>query len=233
MRHSVLASVLVSAVSVGASVALAGAQASRGRPCRGRIRGGAGWSRWRRPPGWRRLRSAHQGALGTARDSRRDDRGQGEGSQLEGSAPGLGPPGPGRHLDQRRHARHSHLAPAGAGQPRIAHARGVRPSGRRRRGVARPRRERGNVPAERVRGPHLRLHLVRRRAGRRPPPGADAGRPRQAEGLVRRRHLRHPAVQQLRGFLALRPLHHARRRRRVSRCSTATASASRRPPTRS
>jgi hypothetical protein len=107
-------------------------------------------------------------------------------------------------LGIRRRARRRR-APANRSRRRSSH-------GARRRSVARPGRERGDVPPQRIRRSHVRLHLVRRRTGGRPPAGADAGGPRQAEGLVRCRHLRQSPVQRLRGLLALRPLHHPRGR---------------------
>ena len=83
--------------------------------------------------------------------------------------------------------------PADAEGSRVADAGRVRAAGGRRRGVARSRRQSGDRASQRVRRPHVRLHVVRRRSAGRPDAGADAGRPGEAARVVRRRHVRQAA----------------------------------------
>ena len=176
---------------------------------------------------------AHAHAVEAAVGRRRDHGREGEGSELEGAADAVGPSGPRGHLDERRHARHSDDAAGGAGGARVADARGVRaraPAATKPRAIARSTR-RG--PAQRVRRADVRLHVVRRRSAGRPHAGADAGGDRARRASSASAPSATGPFNKLRGLHALRPLHHARRRRPIFRCSTATASGSCRRRTKS
>ena len=176
---------------------------------------------------------ADPGAVEAAFGAGRDDGREGEGSELEGAAHVVGTSGSRRHVDERRHARHPDDAAGGAVGTRVADAGGVRAAGGRRRGVAGPRRQPGDVPPQRVRHAHVRLHVARRRSAERPDAGAHAGRPGASSARVRRRHVRQPARSTTSRTSASTTAASRAASAGSSRCSTATACGSCRRRTKS
>ena len=233
MRHSVLASVLVSAVSAGASVALAGAQAPPAAPAGAAPaaaqggRGGGG--RWvaaasQRPP--RRPRSCAR--FPPRRPRPRSRIPSWKAPRLAWGHPDL----EGIWTSDDMRGIPTSRPPAQASRESLTPEEFARRAGGDEASRDRAVNEETFLRNEFGVRTFGYTSFVVEPADGRLPGLTQAGLAKQKASFGIGTFGTRP-VQQLRGFLALRPLHHARRRRRVSRCSTATASASCRPPTRS